>query len=80
MWAGDHDRERQQQLILGVVLQQHAGTLVSDSLNAALQRSQAMITAVQKGLTSATIVKEGRGRRAGDDGMAVRLRSSPRRT
>ncbi|MDX6353704.1 MAG: hypothetical protein QOF98_607, partial [Streptomyces sp.] len=69
MWAATTTLNGKQQLILGVVLQQHAGTLVSDSLNAALQRSQAMITAVQKGLTSATIVKKGEVVGQVDDGM-----------
>jgi D-alanyl-D-alanine carboxypeptidase len=69
MWAATTTVNGKEQLILGVVLQQRAGTLVSDSLNAALQRSQAMITAVQKGLTSATIVKKGEVVGQVDDGM-----------
>ncbi|MBM9439376.1 D-alanyl-D-alanine carboxypeptidase [Actinacidiphila bryophytorum] len=59
MWAANKKAGGKEQLILGVVLQQHGGTTVNDSLNAALARSQQLIESVQGGLTSATIVKKG---------------------
>ncbi|WP_159450248.1 D-alanyl-D-alanine carboxypeptidase family protein [Actinacidiphila paucisporea] len=59
MWAANRKAAGKEQLILGVVLQQHGGTTVSDSLDAALARSQQLIKAVQGGLTSATVVKKG---------------------
>ncbi|WUH93101.1 hypothetical protein OG900_25270 [Streptomyces sp. NBC_00433] len=59
MWAANKKAGGKEQLILGVVLQQHGGTTVNDSLDAALARSQQLIESVQGGLTSATVVKKG---------------------
>jgi D-alanyl-D-alanine carboxypeptidase len=59
MWAAHKTVDGKQQLILGVVLQQRGGVTVNDSLNVALQRSQALIDSVQGGMTSATILKKG---------------------
>ncbi|MFG1809055.1 D-alanyl-D-alanine carboxypeptidase family protein [Streptomyces sp. NPDC049040] len=59
MWAANKKAAGKQQLILGVVLQQHGGTTVNDSLQTALDRSQQLIDSVQGGLTSATVVKKG---------------------
>jgi D-alanyl-D-alanine carboxypeptidase len=59
MWAAHRTVAGKEQLILGVVLEQHAGTTVDDSLQAALQRSQRLIESVQGGLTSTTVVKKG---------------------
>jgi D-alanyl-D-alanine carboxypeptidase len=69
MWAANKTVDGKQQLILGVVLQQRAGTTPDDSLQAALQRSQALIDSVQGGLTSATIVKKGEVVGEVDDGL-----------
>ncbi len=59
MWAAKKKVGGKDQLILGVVLQQHGGTTVNDSLQTALTRSQQLIEAVQGGLTSVTVVKKG---------------------
>jgi D-alanyl-D-alanine carboxypeptidase len=59
MWAAHQTVGGKQQLILGVMLQQHGGTTVDDSLQTALTRSQALIDSVQGGLTTATVVKKG---------------------
>jgi D-alanyl-D-alanine carboxypeptidase len=59
MWAANKKVGGKQQLILGVVLQQHGGVTVNDSLQTALARSQQLIESVQGGLTSATVVKKG---------------------
>jgi D-alanyl-D-alanine carboxypeptidase len=59
MWAAHKNVAGKQQLILGVVLQQHGGTTVNDSLQTALTRSQQLINSVQGGLTSMTVVKKG---------------------
>lgn len=59
MWAANKKAGGKEQLILGVVLQQHGGTTVNDSLNAALARSQQLIESVQGGLTAATVVRKG---------------------
>ena len=69
MWAAHRTVDGKQQLILGVVLQQHGGTTVADSLQTALDRSQALIDSVQGGLTSATIVKKGEVVGKVDDGL-----------
>ncbi|WP_245791119.1 D-alanyl-D-alanine carboxypeptidase family protein [Actinacidiphila rubida] len=72
MWAAHKTVEGKQQLVLGVVLQQRGGVTVSDSLNVALQRSQALINSVQGGMTSATIVKKGEVVGEVDDGLGGR--------
>ncbi|WP_327290694.1 D-alanyl-D-alanine carboxypeptidase family protein [Streptomyces sp. NBC_01198] len=59
MWAANKKAGGKEQLILGVVLQQHGGTTVNDSLQTALDRSQKLIASVQGGLTSATVVTKG---------------------
>ncbi|MGW5352134.1 D-alanyl-D-alanine carboxypeptidase [Streptomyces sp. NPDC004031] len=69
MWAAHKTVGGKQQLILGVVLQQHGGVTVNDSLNAALVRSQQLIESVQGGLTSATVVKKGEVVGNVDDGV-----------
>ena len=69
MWAAHKTVDGKQQLVLGVVLQQHGGTTVDDSLQTALTRSQALIDSVQGGLTSATIVKKGEVVGKVDDGL-----------
>ncbi|WP_235031996.1 D-alanyl-D-alanine carboxypeptidase family protein [Actinacidiphila yanglinensis] len=69
MWAAHKTVDGKQQLILGVVLQQHGGSTVNDSLQTALQRSQTLIDSVQAGLDSATIVKKGTVVGKVDDGL-----------
>ncbi|WP_052397186.1 D-alanyl-D-alanine carboxypeptidase family protein [Streptomyces sp. NRRL F-5123] len=69
MWAAHKTVGGKQQLILGVVLQQHGGVTVNDSLNTALARSQQLIESVQGGLTSATVVKKGEVVGSVDDGL-----------
>ena len=56
-------------MILGVVLQQHSGGTVYDSLQLALNNSMKLIKAVQDGLTSATVVKKGEVVGYVDDGL-----------
>ncbi|MCL2552572.1 MAG: D-alanyl-D-alanine carboxypeptidase [Actinomycetia bacterium] len=72
MWAAHKTVDGKQQLILGVVLQQRGGVTVNDSLNVALQRSQALINSVQGGMTSATILKKGEVVGEVDDGLGGR--------
>ena len=69
MWAANKKAGGKEQLILGVVLQQHGGTTVNDSLQTALARSQQLIESVQGGLTSATVVKKGEVVGAIHDGL-----------
>lgn len=69
MWAANKKIGGKEQLILGVVLQQHGGTTVYDSLQAALVNSQKLINSVQGGLTSSTIVKKGEVVGHIDDGL-----------
>ncbi|WP_328465030.1 D-alanyl-D-alanine carboxypeptidase family protein [Streptomyces sp. NBC_00448] len=69
MWAAHKTVDGKQQLVLGVVLQQHGGTTVDDSLQTALARSQALIESVQGGLGSSTIVKKGTVVGKVDDGL-----------
>ncbi|WP_245796087.1 D-alanyl-D-alanine carboxypeptidase [Actinacidiphila alni] len=69
MWAATKKIDGKEQLILGVVLQQHGGTTVYDSLQAALVNSQKLIESVQGGLTSSTIVKKGEVVGRIDDGL-----------
>jgi D-alanyl-D-alanine carboxypeptidase (penicillin-binding protein 5/6) len=69
MWAANKKIDGKEQLILGVVLQQHGGTTVYDSLQAALVNSQKLIDSVQGGLTSSTIVKKGEVVGQVDDGL-----------
>jgi D-alanyl-D-alanine carboxypeptidase len=72
MWAAKRTIEGKEQLILGVVLQQHGGSTVYDSLQLALTNSQKLINAVQNGLTSATVVKKGEVVGYVDDGLGGR--------
>nr|WP_223187551.1 D-alanyl-D-alanine carboxypeptidase [Streptomyces sp. CBMA29] len=69
MWAANKKVDGKEQLILGVVLQQRGGTTVYDSLQAALVNSQKLISSVQGGLTSSTIVKKGEVVGYVDDGL-----------
>jgi D-alanyl-D-alanine carboxypeptidase len=69
MWAAHKTVDGKQQLVLGVVLQQHGGTTVDDSLQTALVRSQALIDSVQAGMDSATVVKKGTVVGKVDDGL-----------
>ncbi|QFZ75798.1 D-alanyl-D-alanine carboxypeptidase [Streptomyces fagopyri] len=60
VWAATKTVNGKQQTIYGAVLGQNAGTgKVWDSLQLALSNSQKLIDKVQKGLTSATVVKKG---------------------
>ncbi|MEU1532629.1 serine hydrolase [Streptomyces fagopyri] len=60
VWAATKTVNGKQQTIYGAVLGQDAGTgKVWDSLQLALSNSQKLIDKVQKGLTSATVVKKG---------------------
>ncbi|MGW3629212.1 D-alanyl-D-alanine carboxypeptidase family protein [Streptomyces sp. NPDC005122] len=60
VWAATKTVNGKQQTIYGAVLGQNAGTgKVWDSLQLALTNSQKLIDKVQKGLTSATVVKKG---------------------
>ncbi|MFD1273041.1 hypothetical protein ACFQ51_18500 [Streptomyces kaempferi] len=60
MWAATKTVNGKQQTVYGAVLGQNAGTgKVWDSLQLALTNSQKLIDKVQKGLTSATVVKKG---------------------
>ncbi|WP_202234119.1 D-alanyl-D-alanine carboxypeptidase [Actinacidiphila reveromycinica] len=69
MWAAHKTVAGKEQLVLGVVLQQHGGTTVDDSLQTALTRSQALIDSVQGGLSSTTVVKKGTVVGEVDDGL-----------
>ncbi|WP_433889976.1 D-alanyl-D-alanine carboxypeptidase [Streptomyces sp. CA-111067] len=69
MWAAQKKVAGKEQLILGVVLQQHGGATVFDDLTIALTKSQALINGVQGGLTSATVVKKGQVVGQIDDGL-----------
>jgi D-alanyl-D-alanine carboxypeptidase (penicillin-binding protein 5/6) len=69
MWAARRTVEGKKQMILGVVLQQHSGGTVYDSLQLALTNSMKLIKAVQDGLTSATVVKKGQVVGYLDDGL-----------
>ncbi len=60
VWAATKTVNGKQQTIYGAVLGQNAGTgKVWDSLQLALTNSQKLIDKVQRGLTSATVVKKG---------------------
>lgn len=69
MWAAQKKVKGKEQLILGVTLQQRGGTTVYDSLTLALTNSQKLMSAAQKGLDSATIVRKGQVVGEVDDGL-----------
>ncbi|MGQ4383114.1 serine hydrolase [Streptomyces sp. SAS_270] len=70
VWAATKTVDGETQTVYGAVLNQNAGTgRVWDSLQLALTNSQKLIDKVQKGLTSATVVKKGDVVGYVDDGL-----------
>ncbi|MGY0059229.1 D-alanyl-D-alanine carboxypeptidase [Streptomyces sp. LZ34] len=59
MWGAERTIDGKKRLILGVVLEQRAPGILQNSLDLVLANSYKLITAVQDGLTSATVAKKG---------------------
>ena len=70
VWAATKTVDGKTQTIYGAVMNQDAGTgRVWDSLQLAITNSQKLIDTIQKGLTSATVVKKGEVVGYVDDGL-----------
>ncbi|MFE3525377.1 serine hydrolase, partial [Streptomyces sp. NPDC059161] len=59
LWAADTVVDGKNQRIYGIVMGQHTGTTLDSKLKAAINNSYTLIQAVQKAVTSATVVKKG---------------------
>ncbi|MER6139106.1 D-alanyl-D-alanine carboxypeptidase [Streptomyces sparsogenes] len=69
MWGAEKTVDGKKQRILGVVLEQRAPGILQNSLDLVQENSYKLITAVQEGLTSATVVKKGEVVGHVDDGL-----------
>ncbi|MEU9793018.1 D-alanyl-D-alanine carboxypeptidase [Streptomyces sparsogenes] len=69
MWGAEKTVDGKKQRILGVVLEQRAPGILQNSLDLVQENSYKLITAVQDGLTSATVVKKGEVVGHVDDGL-----------
>ncbi|MFK4269162.1 D-alanyl-D-alanine carboxypeptidase family protein [Streptomyces milbemycinicus] len=69
MWGAEKTVDGNKRLILGVVLQQRAPGILQKSLDLVQTNSYKLITAVQDGLTSATVAKKGDVVGHVDDGL-----------
>ncbi|MEU1663467.1 D-alanyl-D-alanine carboxypeptidase [Streptomyces sparsogenes] len=69
MWGAEKTVDGKKQRILGVVLEQRAPGILQNSLDLVQANSYKLITAVQEGLTSATVVKKGEVVGHVDDGL-----------
>ncbi|ADI09468.1 putative D-alanyl-D-alanine carboxypeptidase [Streptomyces bingchenggensis BCW-1] len=69
MWGAEKTVDGNKRLILGVVLQQRAPGILQNSLDLVQTNSYKLITAVQDGLTSATVAKKGDVVGHVDDGL-----------
>ncbi|WP_435242889.1 D-alanyl-D-alanine carboxypeptidase [Streptomyces cucumeris] len=69
MWGAEKTVAGKKQRILGVVLEQRSGGTLDESLQLVQTNSYKLITALQNGLTSATVVKKGDVVGHVDDGL-----------
>ncbi|MFD8382887.1 D-alanyl-D-alanine carboxypeptidase [Streptomyces sp. NPDC059679] len=69
MWGAEKTIDGNKRLILGVVLEQRAPGILQNSLDLVQTNSYKLITAVQDGLTSATVAKKGEVVGHVDDGL-----------
>ncbi|MGW3572151.1 D-alanyl-D-alanine carboxypeptidase [Streptomyces sp. NPDC000941] len=69
MWGAEKTIDGNKRLILGVVLEQRAPGILQNSLDLVQANSYKLITAVQDGLTSATVAKKGEVVGHVDDGL-----------
>lgn len=69
MWGAEKTVDGNKRLILGVVLEQRAPGILQNSLDLVQTNSYKLITAVQDGLTSATVAKKGEVVGHVDDGL-----------
>ncbi|MEU3375060.1 serine hydrolase [Streptomyces sp. NPDC006660] len=72
LWAADTVVDGKNQRIYGVVMGQRTGTTLDAKLSSAINNSYKLIQAVQKGVTSATVVKKGDVVGYVDDGLGGR--------
>ncbi|MFI0728999.1 D-alanyl-D-alanine carboxypeptidase [Streptomyces sp. NPDC021225] len=69
MWGAERTIDGKKRLILGVVLEQRAPGILQNSLDLVQANSYKLISAVQDGLTSATVAKKGEVVGHIDDGL-----------
>ncbi|MEU9197652.1 serine hydrolase [Streptomyces hundungensis] len=72
LWAADTVVDGKNQRIYGIVMGQRTGTTLDNKLKSAINNSYTLIQAVQKAVTSATVVKKGDVVGYVDDGLGGR--------
>ncbi|WP_189390107.1 D-alanyl-D-alanine carboxypeptidase [Streptomyces sp. SDr-06] len=72
LWAADTVVDGKNQRIYGIVMGQRTGTTLDNKLKSAISNSYTLIQAVQKAVTSATVVKKGEVVGYVDDGLGGR--------
>ncbi|MFJ8313094.1 serine hydrolase [Streptomyces sp. NPDC094147] len=72
LWAADTVVDGKNQRIYGIVMGHHTGTTLDSKLTAAINNSYTLIQAVQKAVTSATVVKKGQVVGYVDNGLGGR--------
>ncbi|MFI6687899.1 serine hydrolase [Streptomyces sp. NPDC050485] len=72
LWAADTVVDGKNQRIYGIVMGHHSGTTLDSKLTAAINNSYTLIQAVQKAVTSATVVKKGQVVGYVDNGLGGR--------